>query len=131
MDKNLFTHLVSYLNKKELLPVVVFTFSKKKCEENATSLSSTDLMTSSQKSEVHVFFEKSLVRLHGTDRELPQIQRMRDLLSRGIAVHHSGLLPIIKEVSILLVGMVVGLCFYFLHRITDSFSRSFAACIDS
>ncbi|KAG0369765.1 hypothetical protein BGZ54_008959, partial [Gamsiella multidivaricata] len=96
-DKNLFTHLVGYLNKKQLLPVVVFTFSKKKCEENASGLSSTDLMTSSQKSEVHVFFEKSLVRLHGTDRELPQIQRMRDLLSRGIAVHHSGLLPIIKE----------------------------------
>ncbi|KAI8601786.1 NUC185 domain-containing protein [Dissophora ornata] len=96
-DKNLFTHLVGYLNKKELLPVVVFTFSKKKCEENASGLSSTDLMTSSQKSEVHVFFEKSLVRLHGTDRELPQIQRMRDLLGRGIAVHHSGLLPIMKE----------------------------------
>ncbi|KAF9438784.1 hypothetical protein BGZ76_004860 [Entomortierella beljakovae] len=97
-DKNLFTHLVGYLNKKQLLPVVVFTFSKKKCEENASGLSSTDLMTSSQKSEVHVFFEKALVRLHGTDRDLPQIQRMRDLLSRGIAVHHSGLLPIIKEI---------------------------------
>ncbi|KAF9187392.1 hypothetical protein BGZ50_001970 [Haplosporangium sp. Z 11] len=97
-DKNLFTHLVGYLNKKSFLPVVVFTFSKKKCEENASGLSSTDLMTSTQKSEVHVFFEKSLVRLHGTDRELPQIERMRDLLSRGIAVHHSGLLPIMKEV---------------------------------
>ncbi|KAF9362084.1 hypothetical protein BGX26_004169 [Mortierella sp. AD094] len=97
-DKNLFTHLVGYLNKKQFLPVVVFTFSKKKCEENASGLSSTDLMTSSQKSEVHVFFEKALVRLHGTDRDLPQIQRMRDLLSRGIAVHHSGLLPIIKEI---------------------------------
>ncbi|KAF9928398.1 hypothetical protein FBU30_002396 [Linnemannia zychae] len=96
-DKNLFTHLVAHLNKKDLLPVVVFTFSKKKCEENASGLTSTDLMTSTQKSEVHVFFEKSLVRLHGTDRELPQIQRMRDLLSRGIAVHHSGLLPIMKE----------------------------------
>jgi antiviral helicase SKI2 len=34
----------------------------------------------------------------GTDRELPQIQRMRDLLSRGVAVHHGGLLPIVKEV---------------------------------
>ncbi|KAF9116492.1 hypothetical protein BGX27_002164 [Mortierella sp. AM989] len=97
-DKNLFTHLVGYLNKKQLLPVVVFTFSKKKCEENASGLSSTDLMTSSQKSEVHVFFEKALVRLHGTDRDLPQILRMKDLLSRGIAVHHSGLLPIIKEI---------------------------------
>ncbi|KAF9207127.1 hypothetical protein BGZ49_001115 [Haplosporangium sp. Z 27] len=103
-DKNLFTHLVGYLNKRELLPVVVFTFSKKKCEENASGLSSTDLMTSSQKSEVHVFFEKALVRLHGTDRDLPQIQRMRDLLSRGIAVHHSGLLPIIKEIVEILFG---------------------------
>ncbi|KAG0338050.1 hypothetical protein BG004_007384, partial [Podila humilis] len=96
-DKNLFTHLVGYLQKKSFLPVVVFTFSKKKCEENASGLSSTDLMTSTEKSEVHVFFERSLVRLHGTDKELPQIQRMRDLLSRGIAVHHSGLLPIMKE----------------------------------
>ncbi|KAF9975728.1 hypothetical protein BGZ73_000530 [Actinomortierella ambigua] len=96
-DKNLFTHLVGYLDKKKCLPVVVFTFSKKKCEENASGLSSTDLMSSSEKSEVHVFIERSLVRLRGSDRDLPQVHRMRDLLSRGIAVHHSGLLPIIKE----------------------------------
>ncbi|KAG0228083.1 hypothetical protein BGW42_002433 [Actinomortierella wolfii] len=96
-DKNLFTHLVGYLNKRKCLPVVIFTFSKKKCEENASGLSSTDLMSSSEKSEVHVFIERSLVRLRGSDRDLPQVHRMRDLLSRGIAVHHSGLLPIIKE----------------------------------
>lgn len=35
----------------------------------------------------------------GTDRKLPQIARMRDLLSRGIGVHHGGLLPLVKEVS--------------------------------
>lgn len=29
---------------------------------------------------------------------LPQISRMRDLLSRGVGVHHGGLLPIVKEV---------------------------------
>ena len=34
----------------------------------------------------------------GTDRELPQVGRTRDLLLRGLAVHHGGLLPIIKEV---------------------------------
>ncbi|KAF9915919.1 hypothetical protein BX616_005066 [Lobosporangium transversale] len=96
-DKNLFTHLVGFLNKKQFLPVVVFTFSKKKCEENAAGLSSTDLMTSSEKSQVHVFFQKSLERLHDIDRDLPQITRMRDLMGRGIAVHHSGLLPIMKE----------------------------------
>jgi antiviral helicase SKI2 len=34
----------------------------------------------------------------GSDKRLPQIGRMRDLLSRGIGVHHGGLLPIVKEV---------------------------------
>jgi len=34
----------------------------------------------------------------GSDKKLPQIGRMRDLLSRGIGVHHGGLLPLVKEV---------------------------------
>lgn len=98
-DRNLFVHLIGLLQKKQLLPVVIFTFSKKRCEEYAGSLSKTDLCTSLEKSEIHVFIERSLVRLRGSDKELPQILRMRELLSRGIAVHHGGLLPIIKEVS--------------------------------
>lgn len=35
----------------------------------------------------------------GPDRKLPQISRMRDLLTRGIGIHHGGLLPIVKEVG--------------------------------
>ncbi|GAA5799047.1 hypothetical protein HPULCUR_004456 [Helicostylum pulchrum] len=96
-DRNLFVHLIGMLKAKSLLPVVIFTFSKRRCEEYATGLSKTDLCTSLEKSEIHVFIERSLVRLRGTDKLLPQILRMRDLLSRGIAVHHGGLLPIIKE----------------------------------
>ncbi|OAC97582.1 hypothetical protein MUCCIDRAFT_45570 [Mucor lusitanicus CBS 277.49] len=96
-DRNLFVHLIGMLKTKTLLPVVIFTFSKKRCEEYASGLSKTDLCTSLEKSEIHVFIERSLVRLRGTDKFLPQILRMRDLLSRGIAVHHGGLLPIIKE----------------------------------
>ena len=34
-----------------------------------------------------------------SDRKLPQIGRMREWLSRGIGVHHGGLLPIVKEVK--------------------------------
>ncbi|CAD6978253.1 unnamed protein product, partial [Tilletia controversa] len=33
-----------------------------------------------------------------SDKKLPQILRMRELLSRGIGVHHGGLLPIVKGV---------------------------------
>ncbi len=95
----LYTHLVNQLKKRVLLPVVIFTFSKRKCEEYADALANTDLTGGSgEKSEIHVFIERSIVRLTGTDKELPQILRMRDMLSRGIGVHHSGLLPIMKEV---------------------------------
>lgn len=64
-DRNLYVHLVGHLRKLSLLPVVVFTFSKKKCEENAGSLSGTDLCSASEKSEVHVTVEKALTRLKG------------------------------------------------------------------
>lgn len=96
-DKSLWVHLVGTLKKRSLLPVVVFVFSKRKCEEYADTLSSTDLSTANEKSEVHVTIERSLTRLKDTDRTLPQIVRVQDMLMRGIGVHHSGLLPIMKE----------------------------------
>jgi antiviral helicase SKI2 len=64
-DKNLYVHLLGNLRKKSLLPVVVFTFSKKRCEENAATLTNADLCSSVEKSEVHVAIEKALARLKG------------------------------------------------------------------
>ncbi|KAJ3535718.1 hypothetical protein NMY22_g6357 [Coprinellus aureogranulatus] len=111
-DKNLYVHLVGHLKKKNLLPVVVFTFSKKRCEENASTLTNQDLCTGVEKSEVHIAIEKAVSRLKGTDRKLPQITRMRDLLSRGIGVHHGGLLPLVKElVEILFARGLVKILF--------------------
>jgi antiviral helicase SKI2 len=65
-DKNLYVHLLGHLRKKALLPVVVFTFSKKRCEENAATLTNADLCTSVEKSEAHVAIEKALSRLKGS-----------------------------------------------------------------
>ncbi|KAJ5804965.1 hypothetical protein N7474_010852 [Penicillium riverlandense] len=97
-DRNVWVHLVSHLRKADLLPGCIFVFSKKRCEENADSLSNQDFSTASEKSLIHMFIEKSLTRLKPEDRTLPQILRLRELLSRGIAVHHGGLLPIMKEI---------------------------------
>lgn len=97
-DKTLWVHLVQFLKKETLLPACIFVFSKKRCEENADALSNQDFCTATEKSAIHMIIEKSIARLKPEDRMLPQIIRLRDLLSRGIAVHHGGLLPIVKEV---------------------------------
>lgn len=97
-DKTLWVHLVQFLKKESLLPACIFVFSKKRCEENADALSNQDFCTATEKSAIHMIIEKSIARLKPEDRVLPQILRLRDLLGRGIAVHHGGLLPIVKEV---------------------------------
>jgi antiviral helicase SKI2 len=111
-DKTLWVHLVQHLRKEELLPCCIFVFSKKRCEENADALSNLDFCTASEKSAIHMILEKSLARLKTDDKQLPQIRRIRELLSRGIAVHHGGLLPIVKEcVEILFAKTLVKVLF--------------------
>lgn len=96
--KTTLTQLIQHLHKSSLLPAVIFVFSKKRCEEFATMLTSIDYCSAKEKSEIHMFINKAISRLKPEDRELPQILTVRELLSRGIGIHHGGLLPIVKEV---------------------------------
>lgn len=97
-NKNTWIELVQLLNSNSLLPAVIFVFSKKRCEEYANTLGSVDFCNAKEKSQIHMFIDKAVARLKKEDRELPQILAVREMLSRGIAVHHGGLLPIVKEV---------------------------------
>ncbi|KIX97536.1 uncharacterized protein Z520_06988 [Fonsecaea multimorphosa CBS 102226] len=97
-DRNIWVHLVQFLRKENLLPACIFVFSKKRCEENADSLSNQDFCTAAEKSAIHMIIERSIARLRPEDRVLPQIRRLREMLGRGVAVHHGGLLPIVKEI---------------------------------
>ncbi|KAI3765479.1 hypothetical protein L2E82_15514 [Cichorium intybus] len=97
-EKSLWLSLINKLGKTSLLPVVIFCFSKNRCDKSADNLRETDLTNRSEKSEIRVFCDKAFSRLKGSDRHLPQIVRVQGLLHRGIGVHHAGLLPIVKEV---------------------------------
>jgi len=103
-EKQQWVKLIKQLTAEELLPVIVFSFSKKRCAECADHISALDLITPAQRSEVHVFVEYARGRLKGSDRDLPQVLALKELLSRGIGVHHGGLLPIMKEVVEMLFG---------------------------
>ncbi|KAL2269338.1 hypothetical protein VTJ83DRAFT_1522 [Remersonia thermophila] len=111
-DRTLWVHMVQFLKKQNLLPACIFVFSKKRCEENADALSNQDYCTAQEKSAIHMIIERSIARLKPEDRVLPQIVRLREMLSRGIAVHHGGLLPIVKElVEILFAQTLVKVLF--------------------
>ncbi|XP_057338709.1 SKI2 subunit of superkiller complex protein [Microplitis mediator] len=101
-EKTMWEAFIAHLKEHEKLPVVIFTLSRNRCDMNADSLTSVCLTTETEKGHVRAFFKKCIKRLNDADRELPQIKRMESLLERGIGVHHSGILPILKEIIELL-----------------------------
>lgn len=91
--------LVSYLIENNLVPAVIFCFAKKRCDDLASVLRNVDLtVDSSEKFHINSFIEKSISRLRAEDRTIPQIERLREMLNRGIGIHHAGILPLMKEV---------------------------------
>lgn len=88
--------------ERKFQPVIVFSFSRRECEQHAMSMSKLDFNTQEEKEVVEQVFNNAILCLNEEDRNLPAIELMLPLLQRGIAVHHSGLLPVIKELVELL-----------------------------
>lgn len=89
--------IVKMIMLKNYNPVIVFSFSKRECENYALQMSQLTFNDENEKAMVTKVFNSAIEMLSPEDRELPQIQHILPLLKRGIGVHHSGLLPILKE----------------------------------
>ncbi|KAM0678285.1 Exosome RNA helicase MTR4 [Binucleata daphniae] len=89
--------VVVNLINQDCLPVIVFSFSRKECEKYALSLSD-DFLNESEKETINIIFTNALQNLTEEDRNLPLITNMLPMLLKGIGIHHSGLLPILKEI---------------------------------
>lgn len=87
---------VDLLNSKNLLPAIFFVLSRKACELYASKVSAT-LLNSSETAALSHIISFHLHSYKGLET-LPQFHTIRDLLLRGIAFHHSGLLPVLKEI---------------------------------
>ncbi|XRB01908.1 ATP-dependent RNA helicase mtr4 [Pycnococcus provasolii] len=101
-------------------PVVVFTFSKRQTEALAQQLSEMNLLRgdglarhskqqqlaakagNEAQELIKSIFENAIASLSDEDKRLPHVSGMLPMLLRGIAVHHSGMLPLIREVVELL-----------------------------
>lgn len=89
--------IVKMIMMKNYNPVIVFSFSKNNCEAYALQMSNLTFNEESEKGMVDKVFNSALEMLSEEDKQLPQIQNILPLLKRGIGIHHSGLLPILKE----------------------------------
>ncbi|KAL8724377.1 MAG: hypothetical protein Q9181_006857 [Wetmoreana brouardii] len=89
--------IVKMIMMKNYNPVIVFSFSKNMCESYALQMSNMAFNEDSEKAMVEKVFNSALEMLTEDDKKLPQIQNILPLLKRGIGIHHSGLLPILKE----------------------------------
>jgi len=90
--------IVKMIMIKNYNPVIVFCFSKRECESLALQMSSLAFNDDAEKDMVGKVFGNAISSLSEEDRGLSQIQHVLPLLRRGIGIHHSGLLPILKEV---------------------------------
>jgi superfamily II RNA helicase len=89
---------IKMLEKEQLLPALFFVLSRKQCEAYAKKVEGTLLSTSDTAAVKHIIS----FHLHRHMNELekvPQYHQIYDLLCRGIAFHHSGLLPLLKEIT--------------------------------
>src|SRR5690606_32082639 len=96
----------------------VFSFSKRSCEKLALNISQLDFNNDEEKETIEYIFNNAIDTLSEEDKQLKQVTSILPLLKRGIAIHHSGLLPLLKEVIEILFQMSLIKCLF----ATETFS---------
>ena len=92
MDK-----LIDYLTDQSYTPALFFKFSRKKCELICKTVRS-NLLTFEQVAEVEKTFNYYMKDYKKTYEILPQYIDVYNQLKKGVVYHHSGLIPILKEI---------------------------------
>ncbi|RKU14068.1 hypothetical protein C6502_02655 [Candidatus Poribacteria bacterium] len=88
--------LIPYVQNQNQLPCLYFCFSRKVCEQNAAYYAKRTFLTPEQRKEILHLFD--LLCTQFSIRDERNIQAFRHLVSKGVAYHHAGMLPTLKEV---------------------------------
>lgn len=88
--------LLTLLKREDYLPCIYFVFGRKRAEYLAAEAMQFDFLTPAEKKQMLASYDTLLERFQLTDEK--SAQDMRPLLELGIAFHHAGMLPSLKEV---------------------------------
>ena len=98
-NKAIFNDLIQFLKHKNLLPAIIFTLSKKKCE-SYSKLITVCVNDTLEQSEALAVFDKELRKSDNYNEliKMDDYNTIKNLVHKGVAYHHSGVYHVFKEV---------------------------------
>jgi len=110
--KQVLNTLVEHMNSSSMLPAIVFVFSRKLVEQCAEEVT-VPLFAENNPDTVDIPYHKirhecfTIIRRLPNWQEyadLPEFVRLVNLLEKGIGIHHSGMLPVLREIVELMIS---------------------------
>lgn len=106
--KHVLNSLATHMRENELLPAIVFVFSRKNVELFANDMT-TNLLEDDSKIPYIVAREceqilRSKLPNYKEYLELPEYIQLVKLLEKGVGIHHSGMIPILREIVEILIS---------------------------
>ena len=89
--------VINKLIENNQLPALFFKFSRKKCEQMCRYVKC-NLLNYEELYQINTTFEKVMLKYKVKYEHLNQYQDILKQIQKGVAYHHSGMLPILKEI---------------------------------
>ena len=90
--------LIHRLVQENQLPALFFKFSRKKCEQMCHYVK-VNLLDHTELHQINQLFDKIMLKYKSKYEHLEQYQDVKKQIQKGVAYHHSGMLPILKEIT--------------------------------
>jgi antiviral helicase SKI2 len=105
--KFVLNRLAEHLRENEMLPAIVFVFSRKAVEQCAEEITANLLEDDSKVPYIVQRECDQIIRKFSNYREyleLPEYVSLVKLLEKGIGIHHSGMMPVLREIVELMIS---------------------------
>jgi len=119
--RDMLNKLAKFLRERDMLPAIMFVFSRKMVELCAQEITVPILPEDSKlpytiKKECDAILRK--LPNHKEYMELPEYIQLVSLLEKGIGIHHSGMIPVLREI----VELMISKKYIYLLFATESFA---------
>ncbi len=102
--RTMLNDILNQLSLNRMTPALFFVFSRSLCEK-LSFMVNVQLIDHNTRSKIIETFNKYMLPYKEVYEKLPQYNEIYELVQKGIAYHHSGMIPILKEIVEILFGL--------------------------